>query len=191
MMPHDKNHIRDRARAARQGLPAQERDLLSRLACKRVLAVSAVASLHAGSLVLGYAASAEELDPATALDALRARGVRVLLPRISGPESLTLHECAHDELEPGPYGISQPCASAPALGSGHVSVVIVPGVAFDAHGHRLGYGGGYYDRLLANMRAATFVGLAFDGQLAEKIPAEPHDVRVRWVVTPTRTFETR
>lgn len=191
MPARSKQRIRDRARAARRGLPAEDRDLLSRLACKRLLTVTPVASLASGTVVLGYAASPEELDPVFALDELRDRGVRVALPRISGPGTLALHECTPADLVEGPFGISQPCETSSTIGPDQVRVVIVPGVAFDTHGRRLGYGGGYYDRLLASMRSATFVGLAFDGQLAEEIPAEPHDIRMHWVVTPTRSFDAR
>ncbi len=186
----DKQRIREHARAARRALPPDEHELLSRAACERLLVLPQVTTLPQGSVVLGYAASAEELDPAHALDALRARGMRIAYPRVSGPGSLSLHECDPGTLEPGPFGIRQPCETATALTASRVAFVIVPGVAFDRTGHRLGYGGGFYDRLLTPMQA-SLAGIAFDGQLVDEVPVEAHDVRVHWVVTPTRTLRAR
>jgi len=187
----DKRRLRERARAARQGLPLAEREALSRAACDRVVELAAVASLPAGAVVLGYAASPEELDPAVALARLSARGVRVAYPRVSGPDALTLHACGPEELEPGPFGIRQPCESSATVDRDGISLVIVPGIAFDLRGHRIGYGGGYYDRLLPALRLATSVGVAFDGQIVGEVPAQEHDARVQWVVTPTRTVRAR
>jgi 5-formyltetrahydrofolate cyclo-ligase len=74
-------------------------------------------------------------------------------------------------------------------------LILVPLVAFDRRGHRLGYGRGYYDRAIAaaraNGRRVPLVGLAFAVQEVELIPAEPHDVRLDWVVTERDTFEFR
>jgi 5-formyltetrahydrofolate cyclo-ligase len=67
-------------------------------------------------------------------------------------------------------------------------LILVPGVAFDLHGGRLGRGKGYYDRLLKELRGTT-CGVAFDQQVVEAIPVEPHDVRLDHVLTPTRWIE--
>ena len=71
-----------------------------------------------------------------------------------------------------------------------VDTVLVPGLAFDRRGNRLGFGAGWYDRILARCRhGAAFVGIAFDEQLFFEIPAESHDVRMRWLATPGAVLE--
>jgi 5-formyltetrahydrofolate cyclo-ligase len=91
-----------------------------------------------------------------------------------------------DELEPGPFGILQPGPDSPELSPG---LVMVPLLAFTESAERLGQGGGHYDRWLAANPQAVAVGLAWDCQLADELPMEPHDRILHAVVTPTRMFE--
>lgn len=184
--PADKPTIRARIRAARQGLPAEERAPLARSAAGRALALPELADV---THVLGFAAAPEELDPAPLLEALRARGAVVCLPRIAGPGALSLHVCeVSDRLQPGPFGLLQPSPDAEEAYADRIDLVIVPGVAFDAGGRRLGFGGGYYDRLLAGMPHATRLALAYDAQLIARVPTEAHDEPVDLIVTPTRVL---
>lgn len=88
-------------------------------------------------------------------------------------------------LETGPWRSLQPPAESE---SAVPNVVIVPLVAFTAEGHRLGQGGGHYDRWLATHPQATAIGLAWDCQLAEELPVEAHDRPLAAVVTPTRIY---
>jgi 5-formyltetrahydrofolate cyclo-ligase len=85
----------------------------------------------------------------------------------------------------GKFGISEPLATCGEIPLNQFDLVLVPGLAFDKSGNRLGRGRGFYDRILA---AASGVkcGVAYDFQLLEKIPAEPHDARVNFIFTPTR-----
>ena len=100
------------------------------------------------------------------------------MPRITGPGTLSLHLVSSaEDLEAGPFGLFQPTENAPAVESGEIDLAIVPGVAFDHECDRVGYGGGYYDRLLTRMPNATLIGLAFDGQVVERIACDDHDVR--------------
>ncbi|MEY2466031.1 MAG: 5-formyltetrahydrofolate cyclo-ligase, partial [Verrucomicrobiota bacterium] len=69
-----------------------------------------------------------------------------------------------------------------------LDLILVPGVAFELHGRRLGRGKGFYDRLLADMRGTT-CGVAFDEQIVAEIPVEPHDVHLDYLLTPTRWIE--
>ena len=154
------------------------------------VALLALPELATARTVLAYAALPAELDPAPAVAALRKRGARIAYPRIESPGVLDIHLVDHElELVAGPFGLAQPSEHAPRLAREAIDAVIVPGVAFDDCGRRLGYGGGYYDRLLVPLRPdCIFIGVAFDEQLLPQIPAEPHDVRVDIVVTPTRVI---
>jgi 5-formyltetrahydrofolate cyclo-ligase len=118
-------------------------------------------------------------------------GRRVALPRFTARGDAMRFHAWRDpfedsDLEPGPYGHLQPAAAAAAATP---DLVIVPLLAFTAQGARLGQGGGHYDRWLADNPAVAAVGLAWDCQLADALPIEPHDRQLRAVVTPTRLYE--
>jgi 5-formyltetrahydrofolate cyclo-ligase len=178
--------LREKARTARQGILAEERAPLAASAARRAFALPEVTRAR---YVLGFAAAPEELDPEPLLEALRQAGATVCLPRISGPGTLALHVCElSTPLHEGPFGLRQPPSHTPTAEPGSIDLVIVPGVAFDASGNRLGFGGGYYDRLLAGMPRTMRIALAFEGQILDAIPSEAHDERVDIIVTPDRVL---
>lgn len=98
----------------------------------------------------------------------------------------------HSELEIGAYAIPEPAERLRAEREIHpqrLDVVLVPGAAFDERGNRIGYGKGYFDRLLSKLRPDCLkIGLAFDCQLFEEIPAQEHDIPMDWIMTPSRTI---
>ena len=88
------------------------------------------------------------------------------------------------QFQPGPFGIPEPAVSTGAISPEEIDCVMVPGIAFDRRGTRLGFGKGYYDRFLCQLPATTHVcGLAFSLQIVEHIPNMPHDVRMQSLVT--------
>ena len=91
----------------------------------------------------------------------------------------------HVEILSGRFGIREPAASCVAIPLEELDLVLVPGVAFDANGHRLGRGKGFYDRLLENFTGKK-IGTAFDEQMVEAVPVEKNDVRMDLIVTPAR-----
>jgi 5-formyltetrahydrofolate cyclo-ligase len=116
------------------------------------------------------------------------RGHRIALPRFgdrAAPMQFALHEdpIAQTDLEPGPFGISQPSADAQNI---RPDVLFVPLLAFTANGDRLGQGGGHYDRWMADNPPALSIGMAWDMQETERLPVEPHDKALDLIVTPTR-----
>lgn len=180
-----KHAARERARAARCALDDATCDAAAQAVAERLARLPELAAVR---VVLAYGATPEELDPAPALGLLRARGVTIAFPRVEAPGVLGLHlvEPA-DELLTGMFGIREPAADAPRVDPDDIDAALVPGVAFDADCWRLGYGGGYYDRLLPLLRSdCARIGIAYDEQVLEAIPAEEHDVRLDAVVTPTR-----
>jgi len=144
----------------------------------------------AGSVLL-YAPASDELDiwPMAQL-ALRQQKA-LALPRYA-PSTDTYEACLVEDLggnlRSGRYGLREPAENCAAVALKQLDLIMVPGVAFDLLGRRLGRGKGYYDRLLAAVRGQT-CGVAFDEQIVLRVPVEPHDSDVNWILTPTRWIE--
>lgn len=153
----------------------------------------AMVELTAASIVLAYRAMPEEIDPAPTLRALRASGVAIAYPRIEAPGIVRLHLATADTVWlPGPFGLAEPPADTPCVDPALIDAVLVPGVAFDPAGGRLGIGGGYYDRLIPQFRTdCLLIGIAFDEQVLDEVPVEAHDARVHAVATPTRVLRAK
>lgn len=180
-----KSVLRLRARAARRAVPPEARAAYARAIADRALTLPELVDAEA---VAVYGASPEEADPAVLERALRARGVRVAYPRVAGPRMLTWHWVDDpSSLVAGAFGLREPASGAPVATIAGLDALIVPGIAFDASCNRLGYGGGYYDTLLATHQAPA-IGIAFDEQLVDEVPHDERDRPVDVVVTPSRTF---
>jgi 5-formyltetrahydrofolate cyclo-ligase len=132
-------------------------------------------------VVGGYHALPEEADPAGLLAALAALGCHIAFPRVAAKgRPLEFHRIADGEmLAKGSYGIHEPPEHWPRAVP---DLVLVPLLAFDAAGHRLGYGGGFYDRTLALLTARA-VGIAYAGQQVDFLPRHAHDYRLDAVLT--------
>jgi 5-formyltetrahydrofolate cyclo-ligase len=174
--------LRDLVRKRRDGMPERERLRKSDEAWKRLVEVPA---FQTASTALFYVSFGSEVETAMMRSLARELGMTVACPRSRpGDRSMRFHVLASDdELSPGAYGILQPAAETP-LADLKDAVVLVPGVAYDRRGHRLGFGSGYYDRWLAGEgKGLPTIGLAFNEQLVDAVPTQPHDVDVDWVVT--------
>ncbi len=176
---------RRHAREARSAIGPDARSAAAEALAERLLAIPEVANAR---VVLAYAANAEEISLAPTVAALRARGAAMAFPRVEAPGVLGVHLIvSDDELVPGALGIKEPSPDAERIPRESIDAVLVPGVAFDAEGARLGYGGGFYDRLLPTLRHdCRRVGVAFDEQIVEALPVDEHDACVDVVATPTR-----
>lgn len=143
-----------------------------------------LAAVEPGAIVALYAPKGTEVDT-TRIDAfVRARGLRVAYPRIvDGDRRLAFHEVTIDELVPAKFGLREPAASARAVEPSELAALIVPGLAFDRAGGRVGWGRGFYDATLAAIPAALRIGLAFECQIIERVPREPHDAPLHYVVS--------
>jgi 5-formyltetrahydrofolate cyclo-ligase len=138
-----------------------------------------------GDVIAAYAAIGTEADPERLVDILSDHGCLVALPCVTGvdlPLSFRLW-AKGSQLVPGPLGTREPAEGAEMV----PDFLIVPLLAFDGRGHRLGYGGGYYDRTLAALRrqkpGIVAVGLAFAAQEVTNLPIEPEDEPLDWIVT--------
>ena len=142
--------------------------------------------------VLFFASLAEELDVWPLLAEALAEGKRVALPCFT-PDTNEYTACEIKRLEEdiriGQFGIREPQPWCVPLKSIELDLVLVPGLAFDLQGRRLGRGKGYFDRLLTAVRGAM-CGVAFEEQIEREVPTEPHDVLLNCILTPTRWIET-
>jgi len=189
-LSEQKRALRREMSAARAALSENERRTRSEAASERLLALPELAVLAGGAgpkTVAGYVAAKGEIDPAPALAAVAAAGAALALPRMV-PEAprLRFHRADAGPLTPGRFGISEPAAAAPELAVDELDVVIVPGLAFDAEGRRLGFGGGYYDGIFGTSGAGkrpALIGLCYDFQIVARCPAGDGDVPVDLVVT--------
>jgi 5-formyltetrahydrofolate cyclo-ligase len=174
-----KRSLRASARAARRSLLAPERQQASAAIVARLQQLPA---LRDAATILLYAAHPTEVDLATLVRPLRARGVRTLFPRVDGARLDLVAAADLRTLELGYRGIREP--SGPRVSPEVVEVALVPGVAFDPLGGRLGQGGGHYDRLLARLpEACVRIGVCFACQMVPRVPRAPHDAAVDLVVT--------
>ena len=136
--------------------------------------------------ILMYHSLPDEVDTHSALGQLLAMGKKVLLPKVVSETEMTIHEyTGRDSLQPSePYGILEPTTPEFSIVNCQLSIVIVvPGMAFDRQGHRLGRGKGYYDRFLSRIPNIYKIGVCFPFQLIDKVPSEPTDILVDEVLT--------
>ena len=147
----------------------------------------ALPEYRAATMVAAYASFGSELDTAEFLARILADGKLLLLPRINRAQrALELRQVKDlaGDLVAGVWGIREPAERCRMVSPAQVDFMLVPGVAFTAGGARLGYGGGFYDRLLTSLdQHAVRIAAAFDLQIVEHIPEGPHDQRVGKVVT--------
>jgi 5-formyltetrahydrofolate cyclo-ligase len=185
--------LRREYRARRRAIPPAERTAAA-VSAARLLAGAALP--RPGSTVAAYVPNDGEFDPGPLLDVARRRGCRVYLPVIArrlGAMAFGPLDAPAGAWRPNRYGIPEP-GGHPALlrRPQDLDLVLVPLVAFDAAGHRLGMGAGYYDRAFAFLlrrtawRRPRLLGLAFDAQQAESLPVAPWDVPLWGVLTESR-----
>lgn len=191
--PHDetdtttvKTALRESARTARRGLEPGERQIASQAAVARMLALP---ELRRARTVLLYAALAEEADPSPLVPVLVERGKRLLYPRVAGDDLELVAARDVTALAIGYRGIAEP--AGPRVDPAQVDLAVIPGVAFDLLGGRLGQGGGHYDRLLPLLPDGCLrVGLCFSCQVVPFVPRDAHDEPVDVVVTERATYRT-
>jgi len=141
--------------------------------------------------VLFYSALPGEINLSTLLEDGLQAGKAIALPRFISDtgayDAFQIRDVAGD-CAPGKFGITEPSGLCEAFPLKQLDLVLVPGVAFDATGLRLGRGQGFYDRLLAEIEGVK-CGVAFDRQIVGRVPHEGHDVRMNYILTPTRWLE--
>ena len=174
----DKDEIRRMMRERRRTLTPKERTAASEIICAKLAALN----LH--SPIAVYLASPQEIGLSPFIRKMLGGGARVVAPRWNGEtyELAVLKGLDEAHLRTGPMGIREP-AESEIVSPKEAKVWLVPGLAFTRSGKRLGYGGGWYDRLLADApKDAVKIGISHVFQVVDDLPSEPHDILLSDVV---------
>ena len=173
-----KDEIRRAMRARRKALTPEERTAASETVCTKLVA------LNLKSHIAVYLASSQEIDLSPFIRKALEKNIRVVAPRWNGEtyELAVIKGLDEAHLRKGPMGILEP-AEAEIVPPQEVEAWLVPGLAFTRSGKRLGYGGGWYDRLLVKAPTdAVKLGIAHAFQVMDDLPSEPHDIRLTGVI---------
>jgi 5-formyltetrahydrofolate cyclo-ligase len=189
MRSHDlkraKRDVRREILARRDALDAVTIEAAGEAVAERVLATEVIAP---GAVVLVYWSFGSELPTSPLRRRLREAGATVALPRIDGDRLRTIVFDEGDPMTATSFGAMEP-TGGDEVAPGDLALIATPAVAFDLAGRRIGYGGGFYDRLFPLAATARRVGVAHDVQVVEgPLPAGHFDLRVQAVCTPTRTI---
>ncbi|MCX6699822.1 MAG: 5-formyltetrahydrofolate cyclo-ligase [Methanomicrobiales archaeon] len=183
-----KEELRDRARVARSGLTADEVRSFSGSICN---------SLHQGlngeETVMVYVSKPAEVDTMPLIRHLLQKGVRVVVPIIERETRTLRLSCLKDpdDLVISTFFVPEPIGNEIPVRGEELEVIIVPLLAFDRTGHRLGYGAGYYDRFLSLYPQAKKIGAAFSCQEIRSVPADDNDVAMDMIVTERESISCR
>lgn len=174
--------------ARRDGMTPDARVTGSAAICDAAIALLA-ARVGPGVVVASYAAKGSEVDPAAIDQWIGARGAVIVYPRVvRGERPLAFHAVPRAALEPAGFGLRAPAADSPAIALADIAVFLVPGLAFDRAGRRLGWGRGHYDATLARAPGALRVGLGFGCQVVDEVPHEAHDAALHVIITEDATL---
>ena len=180
-----KQTIRQRLLIQRQQLDASSCARQSATVQEHVL----TSTVYAEAVLLAlYAPIRNEVQTQRILSAALLAGKRVCYPRLENGRIVFVEVSGQHDLQPGKFGVPEPQGKI-AVSPEELDLILVPGVAFDCKGGRIGYGSGYYDRILAVCANARFFGLAYTFQLIEKIPEEKHDIRLDFLATEGEMIE--
>ncbi|WP_157265768.1 5-formyltetrahydrofolate cyclo-ligase [Paenibacillus sp. FJAT-27812] len=182
----DKAYIRKQMAIKRNSLLPEQRKLWSDLACANA---GKWLEHHLSAKLMVYVSFRSELDLTSLIEDCWQAGREVIVPRcVESDRSMTLHYLrSWDDLMPGAYGIMEPNpAVTPPIEEGYVpDIVLVPGIAFDRNGGRLGYGGGYYDRFAEAVAGGNdkttktlWLGMSFEAQFIAEVRLEEHDLKM-------------
>ncbi len=186
-----KVHLRERILSLRNQLSADEREAKGLRIAKRL---EELWEFKQAKTVLAYASFKSEVPTGMIIRKMLEQGKRVLLPVVEGKERriLPIEVRGMEDLVPGYAGIPEPRNATQPFPQEEIELVLVPGVAFDLDGHRLGYGLGFYDRFLAGLKASLpKIGLAYEIQVLERLPAKDHDLPLTAIITEERIIRPR
>ena len=185
----DKKEIRKEILEKRKALSKEEVYIMSQKICENIMGLDAYQEAED---ILLYNAIKNEVDMSPLSERALSDGKRVFFPRVMDKEHMNFYE-VRGLLAVGSFGIEEPPAD-PALiysGEGKKTLLVMPGIVFDVNRNRIGYGGGYYDRFLAEFENSdmTVIAASYELQVMEdEIPHEVHDIQPSAVITESRTI---
>ncbi len=187
-IPEDKARVRSAMLDRRARLNSREIAAKARAISKNLLARPEIF----GALDIAlYCAVRGEVPTLECYRKLRARAGRIYFPRVKGKTGLEFVKVDHEgQLKKGAFDVLEPEPNLKAAALKNIQAMVIPGVAFDIHGHRLGWGKGFYDRLLKGFKGSR-IALAYDFQILEEIPATKRDARVDVIISESRIVECR
>ena len=178
-MNQDKRTLRNQIRETKRQFSDKELEELSLPIISRLLSHPVIVG---SKTILMYYSLHDEVNTHHAVNKLIASGKTVLLPRVVDGENMEIRVHRNpDDLAPGHYGIMEPTGETYTRYE-DIDVAVVPGMAFDQYGHRLGRGKGYYDRFLPKASHAYKIGVCFDFQKQEAIPTDANDITMDCVL---------
>lgn len=171
--------LRRQIRAQRDAIAPLQRQRASTSITKRL---TALPIWQQAGVIASYIAINNEIDP-SGVDALAlASDKRLVYPRAQAGGGMTFHSLEAPHCERGPGGVLQSTADAPVCTPHEIDLILIPLLACDSRGHRLGYGGGYYDRFLP-MSPAVRMGLGYEWQLTAEVPTDEYDQRLDYFIS--------
>lgn len=178
----DKKSLRQQIIQCRNAINPLDRKHASLAAANKVLAWPLY---KRAKIVMLFAGVRSEIDTRFLVEESLRLGKQVAMPRCvpENRELLLLKIESWEDLQPSYYGLLEPIAGANSVSAAELELIVVPGVVFSPTGYRIGYGGGYYDRLLARLTNVVTVGLAFQLQVVNSLPQDPHDRPVDYLVS--------
>ena len=184
-----KHALRRTMRQLRHSIPHDLAQVAAERAAVHLLARGELADVDIIGL---YSPIRDELSTAPLIEALAERGVALAFPRVvAGKGRLVFHRVTDlTHLVVSAFGIPEPDVSAPVVPVENIDAFVVPGLAFDRDGWRLGWGKGHYDQTLAECPNALRIGYCFDAQVLDAIPAEDHDLSMQIIATETSAIKT-
>ena len=177
--------LRNRMRAVREALPESACEARSVEITKRLFMLE---ELKRATTILAFAPIRNEVRTRACMEAAWAAGKRVALPRVVEDELKLQLVDSTTELVEGAFTVPEPPEEAMQIEAGEVDFALVPALAVDPRGYRIGYGGGYYDKLIPRLDNACTCAVAYDFQLISEVPELPRDVAVDLVVTDERVI---
>lgn len=186
-MSEDKKTLRRRFLAERAAQNAADKQRADGEITRRVLESEAY---RRAACIFAYVSTTQEIDTRALLCAALAAGKTVCVPLCGAAGEMTARQIPSlDALQPGAYGIDEPDAAAPEIPPEQIDLVVVPALACDRAGYRLGYGGGYYDRFLCRTSAVR-MALCAEDRLAESLPHTALDQKCHWIITERQVLRT-
>lgn len=174
----DKSALRRTIREKKRAMTDQQIESASAELAERLFAHPAYQQAKA---LYGYLSYNQEVRTAAILERAQRDGKRVAVPKVYGDEMKFLWLDDLTAVAPGAYGIPEPVADGPVAGD-PAALVLMPGLAFDREGHRMGYGGGFYDKYLAAHPGHHTLALCYGFQMLPHLETEAHDLPVDYVI---------